>query len=79
MNLYHLIPLARKLNAEEFHEELMSRKRKNKMNDQNQTKVDPTLAPAKEIIGTNPDGSPIYREETVQTAEHTGDVPPAAA
>jgi hypothetical protein len=35
--------------------------------------VDPTLVPEKEVIGHNPDGTPIYKVETVQTPEHTGE------
>jgi hypothetical protein len=37
----------------------------------------PTEAPAREIIGTNPDGSPIYlEEEFTQTPAHTGEATP---
>lgn len=52
----------------------MSKKRKrNKMNEQQITNT-PETAPVREVIGTNPDGTPIYREETVQAPEHTGEV-----
>lgn len=43
----------------------MSKKRKKKMNEQQITDT-PETAPVREVIGTNPDGSPIYREETVE-------------
>lgn len=47
----------------------MSKKKRKKMTEQTITANPDT----REVIGLNPDGTPIYRDETVQEAQHTGE------
>lgn len=54
----------------------MSRKRKSKMNEQEVKKDTNVSAEPRKIIGTNPDGTPIYEEEFTQTPVHTGEANP---